>query len=122
MGRARPKRSAYPESVELELDLGRRDDAGTVDAILGSVLGLLALINAAAVFLLPKALGYPSGGSFLLTALPAFGVGATVLAIAIGAFGIIRRHRVWAPVLVSLGFLAIAVANALLWVAAVASV
>ena len=83
---------------------------------------MVALANATAVLVLPDALGYPSGGSFLLTALPAFGLGATMLAIVAGVFGVIRRERVWAPVLVSLGFLAMATVNAALWVAAVAAV
>lgn len=106
--------------MELELEL--REEARTADAILASVFGVLVLANVGAVFLLPDVLGYPSGGSFLLTALPAFGLAATVLALATGAFGVIRKQRIWAPVLVSLGFLAIAIANAFLWIAAVSSV
>ena len=106
--------------MELELEL--REEANTIDAILASIFGVFVIANVGAVFLLPDVLGYPRGGSFLLTALPAFGFGATVLAIATGAFAVIRKHKMWAPALVSLGFLALAVANAFLWIAAAASV
>lgn len=105
------------------MDLSRhRTRGGPDDAKLLVALDVLVGLDAFAVLVLPGLLGYPSGGTFLLEALPIFaGVLGLLALVAVAALGP-ARFGLPAKLTFAIALGLLAAGNAYLWTLCVAAV